>query len=255
MFKIFKYVLIDVLRSRMVIAYALLMLALSWALFWFGNDSSKSIVSLLHVVLLVVPLISIIFGTIHYYNSREFIELLLSQPVTRGKIFFSEYLGVSSSLALAFLVGAGVPMFLNETGTEGIFVLIVGSLLTFIFTALAFNAAVRSNDKAKGIGVALLLWFYFSVLFDGIVLFILYTFSDYPLEKTVLVLTALNPVDLGRVFILLKLDTSALMGYTGALYQQFFGSGLGIFYSLLFLLVWFATPLFFAAKKFAEKDL
>jgi Cu-processing system permease protein len=239
----------------MVIAYAVLMFALSWALFWFGADDNKAVVSLLHVVLLAVPLISIVFGTIHYYNSREFIELLLAQPLTRSKIFLSEYFGVSVSLALAFLLGTGIPMLLNGTGTEGIFLLAVGVLETFIFTALAFNTSVRNNDKAKGIGVALLLWFYFAVLFDGIVLFLLYSFSDYPLEKPVLIFTALNPVDLGRVLVLLKLDTSALMGYTGALYQKFFGSGAGIIYSLLFMLMWFAAPLFLAGRKFEVRDM
>src|ERR1051325_8172806 len=103
--KIFKYVLYDVLRSRMVAAYCVLLFLLSLAVFWFGGDNTKSVVSLLHLVLLVVPLVSVIFGTIHYYNSREFIELLLAQPVTRNKVFFSQYLGVTSSLIIAFLFG------------------------------------------------------------------------------------------------------------------------------------------------------
>ena len=255
MLKIFKYVLYDVLRSRMIIAYMLLLFMLSLAVFWFGTDSAKSVLSLLHVVLLVLPLISIVFGTIHYYNSREFMELLLSQPVTRNKIFYSEYLGVSSSLAIAFLAGLGIPMFINGMSAEGIYLLVIGTVLTFIFTALAYLVSVRTNDKAKGMGAALLLWFYFAVLFDGIVLFILFYFSDYPLEKTVVTLASLNPVDLGRILILLKLDTSALMGYTGALYQKFFGSNTGILYSFLLLAFWLVAPLLLAKGSFAKKDL
>jgi Cu-processing system permease protein len=57
------------------------------------------------------------------------------------------------------------------------------------------------------------------------------------------------------VLVLLKLDTSALMGYTGALYQKFFGSGAGIIYSLLFMLMWFAAPLFLAGRKFEVRDM
>ncbi|WP_246229477.1 hypothetical protein [Mucilaginibacter humi] len=68
-------------------------------------------------------------------------------------------------------------------------------------------------------------------------------------------LTALNPIDLARILILLQLDISALMGYTGALYQQFFGSGEGIAFSLLLQLVWIVVPLFFALKIFKKKDL
>ena len=102
-----KYVVYDVLRSKTVMVYTVLLFLLCSGLFYLGADNSKTIVSLLHIVLLVVPLISIVFGTIHYYNSREFIELLLAQPIPRFKIFLSEYLGVSCSLsgALLFLMG------------------------------------------------------------------------------------------------------------------------------------------------------
>ncbi len=255
MAKILKYVLYDILRSRMVLSYTLLLFALCSGLFYLGSDNASTLVSLLHVILLVVPLICIIFGTIHFYNSREFIEMLLAQPVDRNRIFFGEYLGLAGSLATALLLGLGLPILLWQATTAAFYLLIVGLFLTFIFSALAFLTSVRSVDKAKGIGSALLLWFYFAVLFDGIVLLILYYFSDYPLEEAVLVLTALNPIDMGRVLILLKLDTSALMGYTGALYQKFFGTSFGQMFSFTVLSVWLIIPLIVARKIFSRKDL
>ena len=47
------------------------------AYFNMEENSSKAMLSLLNIVLIVVPLISMIFTTIHYYNSYEFIELML----------------------------------------------------------------------------------------------------------------------------------------------------------------------------------
>ena len=82
-------------------------------------------------------------------------------------------------------------------------------------------------DKAKGIGLSLMIWFYCAIVFDGQVLLFLFSFSDYPLEKAMTLLAALNPVDLGRIMILLQLDISALMGYTGALYQKFSAAAMG----------------------------
>jgi len=84
---------------------------------------------------------------------------------------------------------------------------------------------------------------------------VIYAFSDYPLDKVTLALVSLNPVDLARIIILLKLDISALMGYTGAFYKKFFGSGMGITYSFLFLLLWAALPLSVAMRKFLKKDI
>ena len=54
------------------------------------------------------------------------------------------------------------------------------------------------------------------------------TWSDYPLELPLLGLTLLNPVDLGRVLLLLQFDNAALLGYTGAVFERFFGSALGM---------------------------
>ena len=98
-------------------------------------------------------------------------------------------------------------------------------------------------------------WFYFAIVFDGLVILFLFSFSDYPLEKAMIFLTALNPIDLGRVMILLQLDISALMGYTGALYQKFFGSGYGMAFSLALQILWIIVPLLLALRVFRKKDL
>jgi Cu-processing system permease protein len=253
--KVLKYVLYDVLRSRMVIAYALLLFVFSYALFNLESDPSKSVLSLLNIVLLLVPLISIIFGTIHFYNSKEFIEMLLAQPMSRRSIFFSEFLGVSLSLAAALLFGIGIPLVTFGFTDGSLIMLTVGILLTFVFTAISVWSAVITNDKAKGIGVSLLLWFYFTILYDGFVLLVLFYFSDYPMEKVMMVLSALNPVDLGRISVLLRLDVSALMGYTGAVFQKFLGTAAGTATALLLLLLWSAVPLYFGSRFFRRKDL
>ena len=225
------------------------------SLFRMDENSSKAMLSLLNIVLIVVPLISMIFTTIHYYNSYEFIELMLSQPMSRTKILLSEYSGVALSLVSAFFIGVGIPVLVFTPNAAGLAMIFTGFMLTLVFTSIAFWASVKAKDKARGIGFALLLWFYFSLIYDGLVLVILFTFSDYPLEKLTLVLSALNPVDLGRIFIMLKMDVSALMGYTGALYKDFFGSGTGILFTTGIMLLWAVIPLWLATRSFKRKDL
>jgi Cu-processing system permease protein len=219
------------------------------------ENSSKAVMSLLNIVLIVVPLVSMIFATIHYYNSYEFIELMLSQPVSRTRILMSEYVGTASSMTAAFLVGVGIPVLLFQPDDVGVALILVGSILTFIFTSLAFLASVLARDKARGIGAALMLWFYFALLYDGLVLSLLFAFSDYPMEQLTLALSSLNPIDLGRIFLMLKMDISALMGYTGATYKDFFGSSLGAIYSISILLLWAIIPLWLAVRQFNKKDL
>lgn len=253
--KLIKYVLYDIVRNRIVVAYTLFLLLLSVGLFQLGSSPEKGLLSLLNLVLLTVPLISIVFATTHFYNSYEFMELLVAQPIRRSKIFLSEYLGVTLSLSAALLIGMGIPVLLFAPGATGLYLVLTGVFVTFIFVALAFLASVITRDKAKGIGIALLLWFYFALIYDGIVLFILYSFADYPLEYATLAMTALNPVDLGRILVLLNLDVSALMGYTGALYKSIFGSNWGIVLSFGVMLLWVTIPLLISRRVFQKRDI
>ncbi|MDX2048394.1 MAG: ABC transporter permease subunit [Chitinophagaceae bacterium] len=255
MLKLSKYVLYDILRSRVVIAYTLFLLVVSFSLFQLEENHSKAILGLLNIVLIIVPLVSMIFTTIHYYNSYEFIELMLSQPLSRRNILLSEYSGVSSSLLCSFLTGVGIPVLLFSFNDTGLALLFAGCALTLVFTSIAFLASVKARDKARGIGAVLMLWFYFALIYDGLVLLVLFAFSDYPMEKFTLLLTALNPIDLARIFIMLRLDVSALMGYTGALYKDFFGSGNGILFTASVILLWAIVPLWLALRNFKKKDM
>lgn len=255
MLKLSRYVLYDILRSKIIIGYALFLFLVSVIMFQMEEDHSKALLSLMNIVLIVLPLVSLIFSTIHYYNSYEFIELMLSQPMSRTKILLSEYGGTSLSLLSAFLLGIGVPVLFFAPGATGFALLVTGVCLTLVFCSIAFLASVMARDKARGIGFVLLLWFYFALVYDGVVLLILFNFSDYPLEKLTLVLSALDPIDLGRIFIMLKMDISALMGYTGALYKDFFGSSTGLLFTLGIMIIWIIVPLALAVRKFKRKDL
>ncbi len=255
MFKIAKYVMYDILRSKVLIAYSLFLLLVSFSLFSMEENSSKSLISLMSVVMIIVPLVSIIFSTTYFYNAYQFIELLVAQPISRSSILLGEFLGVSVSLLTALLIGVGIPVLIYAPDSTGFVLMISGFALTLSFISLAFFSSVAMRDKAKGIGMSLMLWFYFSVIYDGLVLGILFSFNEYPLEKAVIALASFNPIDLGRIIILMKMDISALMGLTGAVYKQFFGSSFGIIYSLSIMLMWIITPLLIALRIFKKKNL
>lgn len=238
-----------------MLVYMLFLLFSGIGMYQLDSDTAKVVLSMMNILLIVVPLVSVIFTTIHFYNSYEFIEMMLAQPVNRRTIFLAEYLAVSSSLCLAFLVGTGLPMVYYGIDESGITLLFAGMILTMVFSSLAFLSSVLTRDKAKAIGIALLFWFYFSLLYDAFVLWIVYSFSDYPLEKATLTLVSLNPVDLARILMILKLDISALMGYTGAFYKEFFGSSKGFIFSSTILLLWIFIPVFAAIKIFDRKNI
>jgi len=259
MFKIIKYSFYDLMRSRWSYAYLLFYLLLSFVLLFLNSELSKAIITLMNVITVLVPLIGTIFGIMYYYDSREFTQLLLAQPVKRSSIFIGQYLGVAISLSMSLLIGMGIPfvmygLFGSSVIWDFSLLLVTGVFLTFIFTALSFYIGLCNENKIKGFGYAILLWLFMAVIFDGLLLLSLVYFNDYPLDKFALVSSMLNPIDLSRILILLKLDISALLGYTGAVFQKFFGTSFGLILSILTLLVWVIVPMWGIRRKSKRKD-
>src|SRR5690606_24806017 len=124
--RLIKIILLDILKNKIVLSYAIILGILSWSSFALEDNSAKGLLTILNVILFTVPLVSILFTTIYLYNSSEFIELLLSQPIKRNKIWQSLFLGLSASMALAFFIGAGIPLLLNAPNAVGLMMILVG---------------------------------------------------------------------------------------------------------------------------------
>jgi Cu-processing system permease protein len=183
MIKIIKYISIDILRNKFVLAYAFILAVISMSVFNLEDNTEKGILSILNVVLILVPLISIIFSTVYVYNSVEFIELLISQPIRRKSAWLSLFAGIGISISMAFAVGVGIPVIAFSCNSTGFLLVISGIVLSWVFVSVALLGAVLVRDKARGVGLAILMWLWFAIVFDGLILFILFQFSDYPLEK------------------------------------------------------------------------
>jgi len=257
--KIARYQLRDVMRSRWVLAYGLFFLIMTDALFRFGGSGERVILSLMNVVLIAIPLVAVVLGAMYLYGSREFTELLLSQPVRRRSLFFGLFLGLVLPLSGAFVLGTGLPFWAHGGTADGgwgaiLFLLATGVGLTLIFVSLAFLVALATEDRIKGLGFSLGLWVFFTVVFNGLVLLAIYMMAGYPMERPVIALSLLNPVDLGRILLLLNFDISALMGFTGAVFKQFFGSGLGQAITIAAMMMWIVVPFGLGLRSFARKN-
>jgi len=253
--RLINIILLDILKNRIVLAYTIILGILSWSSFALEDNSAKGLLTVLNVILFTVPLVSVLFATIYLYNSSEFIELLLSQPVKRSKIWLSLFFALSGSMVLSFCIGAGIPLLVYSPDTVGFMMIATGCLISVIFVALAFLSSILTRDKAKGIGIAIMAWLYFALLFDGMVLFLLFQLSEYPIENAMVGITALSPIDLARIQILLQLDVSAMMGYTGAIFKDFFGTATGLVVSFLLLCLWAMIPFGISMRKFRRRDL
>jgi Cu-processing system permease protein len=248
----------DVSRRRWLIAYVVFYLVTTDLLFRFGGSGGRAVLSLANVVLGLVPLVSVVFGTMYLYHAREFVQMMLAQPVSRGALFVGLYGGLALPLAGAFLAGVGLPLAWHggfaDAAWPAAVLLGVGAALALIFTGLAFVIALALQDRAAGLAVAILAWLGATALYDGLVLLAIVALRDYPLERPLLAAMLANPVDLARVLLLRQFDLGALAGYTGAAFERFFGTMSGTVWSLAALAIWTAAPFGAGLRLFSRKD-
>jgi Cu-processing system permease protein len=255
MYRIVNQVFWDILRNRMVLVYSLTLLFFCWGGFWMEDGYEKGILTVYSIILLIVPLFSLLFSCIYLYNSSEFIELLVSQPVNRTRVWGGLYIGMAISFLLAFFLSAGVAFFVFCDWGDFITLFLGGIFLSLIFLSIGFWVAVISRDKARGIGMAIITWLFFAMLYDGLILFLMFQLSEYPIEKYTLVAVFFSPIDITRILLLLQMDASAMLGYAGAVFKSFFGNGPGILISYGVQVVWIIIPLWLSFRIFLKRDL
>jgi Cu-processing system permease protein len=184
---------------------------------------------------------------------------MLAQPISRMTLFTGLFFGLTAPLIITFFLGIGIPVAFNlnlflNAWIELLMIFISGFFMILIFTGLAFLFSTITDDKLKGLGAAIFTLLFLLIIYDGLILFLLEYFQDYPTENLALILSLFNPIDLGRILIVLKFDISALMGYTGAVFENFFGNNLGIIISLTLMLFWYIIPFLLGLRIFSKKD-
>lgn len=257
--KVVRYELQNVVRNKWVIAYALFFAVTTELLLRLGGSTPRALLSLLNVVILLIPLVTVVFGTIYWQASREFTELLLAQPVQRGALFHGLFAGLVIPLSAAFVIGVSLPLLWHRGVTADSaamlgLMLLAGVALTAVFGAIATLIAGVVEDRLRALGFALAAWAVMTLAWDGLILWITIAFADRPLEQPLLVMTFLNPVDLARVLLVLRLDVSAMMGYTGAVFDRLLGGWLGTAAAVAGLALWALVPGLFALRAFKTRD-
>ncbi len=254
MLKIIKYLLLDIIKSKFINIYMVVLFLMGTGLFNLTDDAEKGIMAVNNISLILIPLVGMIFTITHIYNSTDFIRLLLTQPISRNLVFMCQFFATTIALVYAFVLGIGTSLLLFTDGAYALLILLNGTFLSIIFSSLSFLIATTIHEKVKGMGVSILVCIYFLALYDGILLILIQAMSDYPVEKYSIALALLNPVDLCRILMMFSMDISALMGITGAVLQMYLGTLLGRVLIYATLLLWALLPIWIARRKFSLKD-
>ncbi len=239
-----KYELYDLFKSKWIVGLFLFYLLVTYVLLELGRDFKKALISHNNLSLITLTLFSLLLSTNYLYNNRNFIEFVLTQPVKRSSLFVSLVVSLSIAIAIGFSLGSFLP-FYYHFGIVPLYIKTItfNLLLIPLFVLSGLLIAILIEDKLKGLGLVLLLWLFSSTLYDGIILYLILIFSDYPVEKVLLFLTLANPIDLIRLVALMETGLYEVMGFAGkwvAKYLRelwFLPALLSLFYTFILLLL------------------
>jgi len=248
-------------RNRWVLAITAIFALFALGIAYFGaaasgmvgfTSLSTTIVSLSSLVIFLIPLIALLLGYDSIVGEEEqgTLLLLLSYPLSRSQLLLGKLVGQGGILAAATIIGFGaaavvITLFSDEVAGVALWrafaaFIFSATLLGWAFLALAYLISVVATEKARAAGIALLVWFFFVLIFDLVMLGALVAAGSSTATDWLPWLLLLNPTDVFRLINLTGFETAkAYTGLTAIAGADLFSPRL----LTAILVAWVAVPL------------
>tara|TARA_R110001583_G_scaffold6618_2_gene33551 strand:+ start:25750 stop:26568 length:819 start_codon:yes stop_codon:yes gene_type:complete len=259
----------DGLRNRWLLSISIVFAVLSIGLSYYGSlasgelgtaSLSTTIASLSSLSVFIIPLIALLLCYDSFVGEQESgtLLLLLTYPISRGQLLLGKFAGQGCIISLATLLGFGSAALLlamsgNAAEVFSAFSLFIvsSSLLGLSFIALAYIISLLVSEKSKAAGIALLLWLFFVLVFDLVLLGLLVGVEEGLTQQGLVQVMMFNPADLFRLINLSALSASDVNGVLSvAINSEFSPVTL-----MSVMLGWIVIPLFIAQLIFSKKSI
>ncbi len=258
-------------RNKWVTSFAGLFAFLTLFISYFGmvtsgysgfQDFARTSTSLINLTGFVIPMFALLLGVFSFISDREYLELLVAQPISRIQVLLGKYLGLLLTLFITTIAGFSIPGILISLriGLTGVLsyamVIVFSLLLAVIFSGCAFLIAQIAKRQQIALGFAISVWIFFEVVY-GLAMLGATLYLSPTVLKSVLTLGLLgNPIDVFRVVSLLAVGGAEFFGPAGATLIKLVGSETwAVFLGLSALLTWSVLPVVLAMRLFSKQNL
>lgn len=253
--KAFKYEARNLLRSHFIWLSCLLITALGVVFIRLTGDFTKATLALFSILSVTVPLLSLLYSCIYWYYSDRYTQLILAMPIKRRDFFWARWLALVLVLSGCVCIGFCLSFaFYSGLSKELFLTCLYLTFLVLVFTSIGLLVANLVSDRMKGLGLALGVWAYFTMVHDGLLLLLLIALKNYPMDLASAILAAINPIGLARLITLLNFDAALLLSQTGALMRQLITSWHAYAVAAIIALCWLVTPTWLAKRSFERCD-
>lgn len=226
------------------------------------QDFRRTSASMVNLVAYLVPLFALLMGVFSLISNREYLELMVTQPVSRARILLGKFLGLLAAILAATVAGFGIPGMISSAtvGSSGAakYLAVVGYsfLLAASFVSIAILIAVILRRRLAALGTALGIWFFFVMFYDLIIMAMTLYLNDSTLQNVLVFGLLGNPVDMMRVMSLVTVGGNSMFGPAGATLVTTIGNTNTLVMLFLgVLILWIIIPLAISIYLFKRQNL
>ena len=223
-----------------------------------GAGYGRTAASLINLVLLFVPLVSLITGSGAISGEREngTLQYLLSHPVTKAEVFAGKFVGIFIPICLSISLGIGLAgdgaAHRGGGGDASSFLLtaLLSALLAASLLSVGLLVSVYSRKASRATGIAVFLWLVFIILGD---LGVMGTAAAMELGiRQVFVLALLNPAEVFKIASVLALSPRyEILGPVGVYAVRTFGREGMVLLLMSIMALWTIAPFGLALASFS----
>lgn len=262
------------MRNRWVLATSVLMTLLALSISMLGSAPTGTLdvdaltlssVSLASLTIFLVPLMALLLsydGLVGEIDQGTML-LLLSYPVTRFEVVLGKFIGQSSIIGFATLIGYGLAGLVTALSQDAMpptagwvaFGTMIGSaiLLGAAFVALGLLCSALARHRSSAAGAVVSIWLFFVIIFDLLLLGALISGFDQMISASNLsAIMMANPADVFRIINMGSLQGSGLIGGMAEVSSETQLSVNALWGSLV---IWCLLPLGIAILLFNKRDI
>lgn len=259
--------LLDSIRNRWFFTFLLIFMLLSFSIIYMGvikntglgfESFNKTTASLLNLILFLIPMITLLLGSTSISGEREHgtLNLLLSKPINAVEFILGKYLGIATALILSIVVGFGLmgmivafKVSVMDAKAYLIFVLL-SILLALSFLSISMFISVLVSKRVSAIIVSTIIWFFFILIYDLIVMAMANLFAGSTMALFLLLSILLNPADSVRILAIVNLGGETIFGPSLVELTRMITNVSSELIVMISLFAWIVIPLIFTVVFF-----
>jgi Cu-processing system permease protein len=220
----------------------------------FVQGYSSTTGTMLNLILYLLPLMTLLLGSFSLTAEKEegSWQLLSTYPMSAASFINGKYVGLTITLLLIISFGYGL------TGVIGALVgksfdfatyllfFVFSMLLIFLFLALALIVGTLAKNRWQALTFCVGIWFFTIIGWPMVLIAFLGLLPYLWIKPALLCLTLMNPAELVRLFVVVKLGGGSVLGPEYYQWVQWINNPNGILVFLWVCVMWVGFSIYLA---------